>query len=220
MGWHQISTDAPLGAREGVASANDAQGQLVLFGGIDASRVYNDTWRWDQGTWQKIVTAQAPPRCLNAALATMPSGVLFTGCRSGVATVNETWQLANQRWQQLTAADLGTLATGAVAAFYDEARQEAYKMVSSIVASQPTLTMAWRPVTQQGTEETCFEQQRDDDGDGLAGCADPDCAWRCWPGCPFGTSCAQNAPHCGNGQCERAFGTEDDQLCPEDCPAL
>jgi len=37
-------------------------------------------------------------------------------------------------------------------------------------------------------DETCAPGE-DADGDGLAGCADPDCWETCWPACPVATSC-------------------------------
>jgi len=39
-----------------------------------------------------------------------------------------------------------------------------------------------------GGEETC-DGVHDGDGDGLVGCADPDCWWSCTPACPPGVSC-------------------------------
>jgi hypothetical protein len=53
----------------------------------------------------------------------------------------------------------------------------------------------------------------DADGDGLIGCADPDCWPRCAPLCPPGTTCDQAAPHCGDG---RPSSLESCTLCPAD----
>jgi hypothetical protein len=63
--------------------------------------------------------------------------------------------------------------------------------------------------------ERCELASADDDGDGLAGCADPDCWARCSPLCPPGASCPATAPHCGDGTCSQV---EDHYLCPSDCP--
>ena len=56
----------------------------------------------------------------------------------------------------------------------------------------------------------------DDDGDGLAGCDDPDCWSRCTPTCLPGAICDDALPHCGDGACG---AREDYALCPTDCVA-
>jgi hypothetical protein len=57
---------------------------------------------------------------------------------------------------------------------------------------------------------------RDLDGDGLVGCADPDCAGACAPTCPPLSPCPIDAPRCGDGTCGP---TESPRLCPADCGA-
>jgi hypothetical protein len=57
----------------------------------------------------------------------------------------------------------------------------------------------------------------DADGDGLAGCADPDCFFVCNPACPPGAPCDGSAPHCGDGTCNAALETC--RMCPQDCGA-
>ena len=61
--------------------------------------------------------------------------------------------------------------------------------------------------------EVCTSNTIDYDHDGLAGCADPDCAARCEPLCLDGT-CPAGAPKCGDGTCDPL---EDCLLCPDDC---
>lgn len=57
----------------------------------------------------------------------------------------------------------------------------------------------------------------DRDGDGLAGCADPDCAAACNPMCPPLANCPVDAVRCGDGTC----GTQESKrLCPADCGAV
>jgi hypothetical protein len=65
--------------------------------------------------------------------------------------------------------------------------------------------------------ERCLTSTEDDDGDGLAGCADPDCWARCSPTCPPGVSCPTGSPACGDATCEPI---EDPQICPSDCPMM
>jgi hypothetical protein len=57
----------------------------------------------------------------------------------------------------------------------------------------------------------------DTDGDGLAGCADPDCWAVCTPLCPPGAPCPATAPRCGDGTCNADLETC--RMCPGDCGA-
>ena len=59
----------------------------------------------------------------------------------------------------------------------------------------------------------CIET--DLDGDGLVGCADPDCWGRCQPTCPPATTCDLAQPHSGDGSCS---AVENHHICPLDCP--
>lgn len=63
-------------------------------------------------------------------------------------------------------------------------------------------------------EESC-SSGFDVDGDGLIGCADPDCWRTCSPTCSPGQRCPTNAPRCGDGVCN-AYA-EDCRSCPGDC---
>jgi cysteine-rich repeat protein len=65
------------------------------------------------------------------------------------------------------------------------------------------------------TPDDACDGVTDADGDGLAGCADPDCWARCQPHCPPGAPCDLAAPHCGDGACNPALETA--ALCPDDC---
>jgi hypothetical protein len=67
-----------------------------------------------------------------------------------------------------------------------------------------------------GRDEVCRDAG-DHDGDGLAGCADPDCWYRCAPLCSPGLACPASAPSCGDGRCDQTFETC--ALCPGDCGA-
>jgi cysteine-rich repeat protein len=55
----------------------------------------------------------------------------------------------------------------------------------------------------------------DNDGDGLSGCADPDCWANCTPLCPPGAACDASAPHCGDNTCNDALETC--RSCAQDC---
>jgi len=65
------------------------------------------------------------------------------------------------------------------------------------------------------TKESCIVPV-DLDGDGLAGCADPDCWMVCNPTCSPGVACDAAAPHCGDATCD---AVETCRMCPQDCGA-
>jgi hypothetical protein len=93
----------------------------------------------------------------------------------------------------------GLVAIGG-AGFADSALNEVLRL-SSELSTEP--------------HERCLVAAEDSDGDGLAGCADPDCWLRCNPACAPGASCI--GPRCGDGTCHGP--REDYLICPADCPA-
>lgn len=68
----------------------------------------------------------------------------------------------------------------------------------------------------QALDESC-QLGFDVDGDGLIGCADPDCWPYCTPLCGPGQVCEAWQPRCGDGQCNAALETC--RMCPQDCGA-
>ena len=70
--------------------------------------------------------------------------------------------------------------------------------------------LSWESATPHEVCDSGF----DVDGDGLIGCADPDCWGSCTPLCPPDASCDPAAPHCGDGTCGPI---ESCRLCPQDC---
>ncbi|CAN5866379.1 hypothetical protein BH11MYX2_BH11MYX2_34030 [soil metagenome] len=84
----------------------------------------------------------------------------------------------------------------------------------AVLVSNPTPESAWELGFEPVSRDRCFATG-DEDGDGLAGCLDPDCWGTCTPGCPPGTTCDPALPHCGDGVCS---ALEDYSRCPVDCP--
>ena len=73
----------------------------------------------------------------------------------------------------------------------------------------------WRFRYDSGESRELCEAAVDNDGDGLAGCADPDCWSTCSPQCPPGEPCDAAAPKCGDGVCNAQL--ENCRNCPADC---
>lgn len=85
-------------------------------------------------------------------------------------------------------------------------------------AMNPGNSLVLRTFDSDRQRETCEAASVDSDGDSLAGCADPDCWWRCDATCsPTATagSCAADRSRCGDGVC--AAPLENPAICPADC---
>jgi hypothetical protein len=83
---------------------------------------------------------------------------------------------------------------------------------SSLSTVANVAELSWRG----NGNETCATSL-DADGDGLAGCADPDCWFVCTPLCPPGSlTCDPAWPSCGDTVCA---GGENCRNCPGDCGA-
>ncbi|HTL38830.1 MAG TPA: DUF4215 domain-containing protein [Kofleriaceae bacterium] len=63
-----------------------------------------------------------------------------------------------------------------------------YGRTMMLVSGGAGAVMLERQMTSSLPDESCVAGE-DADGDGAAGCADPDCWWSCWPACPVATSC-------------------------------
>jgi hypothetical protein len=87
--------------------------------------------------------------------------------------------------------------------------------VGGFLDASGTLLVRMRYETPDANRETCVDGV-DADGDGLAGCDDPDCRLRCAPMCAYETPFAEcQGPRCGDGE---VSVLEDYLLCPTDAP--
>ena len=96
--WTEESPATTPGPRSDAVMAHDSSGQVVLFGGQDASgNALGDTWTWDGTTWTQRTQPSAPPsRRFKSALADDPvshQSVLFGGT-TGAALLSDTWTWA------------------------------------------------------------------------------------------------------------------------------
>jgi len=71
-----------------------------------------------------------------------------------------------------------------------EVAQRSYGRIDAEVAlpTSNAVVLVERQWTSATPDETCVPGV-DADGDGLAGCDDPDCWWACHPACPYQSSC-------------------------------
>jgi len=208
-------------ARAGAAIAYDPiRERVVLYGGAvaisGAAGRHADTWEWDGTTWTQIVPPTSPgPRHVASMVFDPDRGriVLLNGFGEGSTRPDDIWEWDGATWT-LRAPD-GDFPGGLVSFAYHAADHQylafsGFDFIGS--ASEKTWVLESRAPT--ADHETCIVGTFDDDGDGLAGCADPDCWPVCTPLCPPTTTCAPTAPRCGDAVCAPV---ETEALCPSDC---
>ncbi|MEZ4365464.1 MAG: kelch repeat-containing protein [Kofleriaceae bacterium] len=206
--WAELAVGTRPPARALAGFAFDAAtDRLVLFGGVGAAGALADTWFFDGTTWTDAALAAHPPAG-RAALAFDPARgrvLAFEG--------SALWELATT-WQPINASAAPPVVTGNAVAYDGWTRQLATFGGDAGVIGERTLAR-FAFASDAYPPEACADGEADTDGDGLAGCADPDCWAVCAPGCPPLTSCAAAAPTCGDGAC--AEWRETVASCPEDC---
>ncbi|MEC8253501.1 MAG: kelch repeat-containing protein [Planctomycetota bacterium] len=118
LGWSAATaTAAPQfvpgpSARVGHCMAYDAQRQVVVLFGGDASPLVaggalGDTWEWDGQQWAQRSPANAPPPRARGAMAYDAARgvcVYFGGAVGSGHVVNETWEYDGVTWAQVTTA--------------------------------------------------------------------------------------------------------------------
>jgi hypothetical protein len=222
--WTQVMTATGPSAREGAALAYDqARHRLVLFGGQDgdAGHALGDTWEYDGTAWTQIMPASSPPARGFAGMAYEIERrriVLFGGhdlSQTQAQGFGDTWEWDGTKWTRRLVAvapsprSCFTLAYDALHARVIE--YGGIDSINNVLADTYSYGFTSTAVPRDGCDEL------DSDGDGLIGCADPDCWSRCDPLCPPGgfVACDADRPRCGDGVCNHDL--EDYRLCPSDC---
>jgi hypothetical protein len=101
--WSSLSPATSPAARDLAAQVYDPATGLVLFGGVDSTNTYNDTWTWSGSTWSQTddtgdvgctgFCTASPAVRVGPAMAFDPATgqlVLFGGVNGGT-TYNDTW---------------------------------------------------------------------------------------------------------------------------------
>jgi hypothetical protein len=201
--WVALATPvAPLKRNSHGMAYDPVRGYALLYGGISGVTALGDTWAWDGTAWRELL-ASAPNLGGGANLMTYDPvrGRVF---HLGNAQTPFEWD--GTAWREIITL-LPAIENGAIA--YDA------------LGSRVVLLNGYDRTTWQGrwtydgeVDESCLAGE-DLDGDGLAGCDDPDCWGYCTPYCPPRTPCDATAPHCGDGKCNAALEMG---RCPQDCP--
>ncbi|MBA3460065.1 MAG: hypothetical protein H0T46_08905 [Deltaproteobacteria bacterium] len=220
--WTEAQPSVRPPARSSATLVYDEKRNVsVLFGGADAQNAtpLNDTWEWDGTTWkQRMTPATGTPDARfehMAAYDPRRQKVLLFGGR-GSGRMSDVWEFDGVlgTWVRIAPAinpvgrngsGFALDVTGNLVAFNGDLGTS-----SSVAVIRLSSELSTEP------PEACARATDDMDGDGLAGCMDPDCWGRCTPLCPPGRTCAADAPRCGNTTCDPL---EDHVLCPGDCPS-
>lgn len=221
--WSPIaSTNQPAPVIGAAMFFDRKRGTVIMFGGITAITtegfvLSKDMWELDGNQWTKLQPpTMAPTRYYPVSFVDpvrdrfVVSGGLG---EDGVTLLDDTWEWDGTTWAQVLSIDEAGIRYGGAAA-YDAVQRRAV----TFGGFDGQVTDAFRSYEYAAldrTRESCTSIE-DADGDGLVGCADPDCWGRCTPSCPpHAVGCTELAG-CGDGSCNRAL--EDPDLCPQDCP--
>ena len=209
--WTQASGVPPTGA---VAISYDPVRDRVVL--VVYSIAVTETWEWDGTTWTQVAPSTTPPGerfTTGLVYAPLIERVVLFGGQLASGGVTDTWLWDGTTWTQaspviaipdgITSPVIATDSTGGLVVFSG---------IRGTILSGSVWRMRFESPTV--APERCADATADTDGDGLAGCADPDCYERCAPFCPPGVSCDLTQPYCGDGTCSPV---EDYLICPADC---
>jgi hypothetical protein len=218
--WTRVATGGPFPRAQATMAYDPIHEQIVMFGGVDMGQQrLDDTQLWDGTSWMVSVPPVRPPRRSAHVMAwnparrriTMFGGTTGTTGTTGNGELDDAWEWDGTTWREVpTSVSAGTRQFAGVASASSGITMMGGQNPIRLIAS--TETLRWtgdRPL------EVCTIGI-DVDGDGAAGCADPDCWGICAPSCPPYTTCDPSAPHCGDGTCAVY---ETCGACPSDCGA-
>jgi cysteine-rich repeat protein len=212
-GWHTAAITSKPPVRRDTALAYDPiRGRTVMFGGEGNSGNLGDVWEWDGGAnWQSFsVTGPAPRRGFELNYNPDTQSTLLFG--NNPTGSEDLWEWNGSTWTNRSYVNPNGQVYRAATA-WDAARHQLLLFGGKNYQTNFQL-LQYRPWT---SVEACTFSTLDYDGDGLAGCADPDCWSVCYPLCPPGSpaSCKTSGSRCGDGTCNAAL--EDNDICPSDC---
>jgi len=215
--WTNVSVPAALVAREyPVAAFDPIANVMVLYGGQIVGGIdFVDTWTYDGTTWTPAAAGfkpngrEFPSLTLNPARGRL---VLVGGIEQGT----DSYEWDGTAWHTLAVGDQPpTRGKQEAMSSFDGGGVSIYGGVN---ATNALTTDGWELRWEASRpHEQC--DGTDLDGDGLVGCADPDCWSICTPACAPGVPNCDPAsgPTCGDGVCDPT--RENARTCPKDCTA-
>ncbi len=212
--WRDASPASVQASRRGAGLAWDPiRRQLLMFGGDNFGASSSDLLSWNGSDWTPVPVAQSAPSRAFFGLAWNGSRralSMFAGAAQMFTPFADTWELGASGWLQVNVAGPGIRQGHSMTPLADGSGVLAFGGVTTSEATDQLLRLRW----DDGSAHESCAVDADTDGDGLAGCKDPDCWARCTPMCPPGALCEPSWPRCGDGTCDPR---EDCRLCPQDC---
>ncbi len=219
--WTEVPGGAPPARRWPLLAFDERRGVTVLHGGeagpLAGPTLLTDTWEFDGATWTPRLVASPPMRDRGAmAYDPMLGAVSLYGGRQGGggADAHAHWLYDGTAWSEVAYEQGQPPDLHGHAMAFDAVRRRMIVLGGITQTGALELRLDAPAPEAVAPTETC-DGARDADGDGLAGCDDPDCWGRCAPSCPPATTCA--APGCGDGVCDPTLELAD--LCVADCDA-
>lgn len=209
--WAALTPASSPGARSRAAVASTPTGAYVFGGLQDLGGYAADLWSWSGDAWNLVPPiGQAPGSRELASLTYLPTSgdlVLFGG-RRNTTSFADTWAWSGGTWRRPVLEPPPPRYQHEAA--YD-ARGRRLVMFGGRASAVWSDTWTYHQAADLPSEVCAWG--RDLDGDGLVGCADPDCWGVCTPSCPPGATCDPDAPRCGDARCDAPRETA--RLCPE-----
>jgi hypothetical protein len=124
--WSQIGSDAagPTWRNWAAVAYDTARDVLVIHGGLQPGKNFDETWEWDGQTW-KLFTGPGPGAregALMAYDAARSNMILFGGSSPDFKIHGDTWQWNGQTWTQVSETGPAERFPGAMG--YDVAREQ------------------------------------------------------------------------------------------------
>lgn len=212
--WMNANPALSPPARSNAALTYDEHRKVsVLFGGTNGTTDLGDTWVWNGSEWKQRTPMKSPSPRSDHVMAYDPrrQRVVLFGGRSAGFLMSDVWEWDDEHLTWVEVPPIVTTPGRAGGAMVRDP-------ISGLLLIGGTAAPASSRLRyERGLEpiERCVLATDDFDKDGLAGCDDPDCWGRCAPSCPSTTPVGTCSARCGDGVCNP---TEDDLLCPGDCP--
>ena len=217
--WTLLAAGSRPGPRDGHALAYDrTHQQIVMFGGrLGSNLPSSETWLLDASGWRAVAmppdATPWPSARFGAAMAWDPARrrVVMVGGQSGILE-QDTWEWDGRTWTQVPVFPPSPR-TGGILVGTSDGLVLTGGLPSYDFGDAAAFSDVWLLRYEAAEPGSSCRDGGDDDGDGLAGCDDPDCWLACHPACLPGDACAAALPHCGDGLCH---GIETAELCPAD----
>lgn len=143
--WKRIATSGPPQSLAGYAY-DSARDRMVMFGGVNGTRLNNTTWEFDGTTWRQLSPATKPSARFRPAMAYDAARgvvVMFGGRTSWTSTtyVGDTWTWDGKNWKQQSPSASPSPCGGGAAAY--DSQRKVVVMFGGFQASGRDTSQLW-----------------------------------------------------------------------------